>query len=51
MKRKISTAHSGCEGTIPGSLENILTALKCKADLIEVDLGCMEKMFIWHMIN
>ncbi|NLK28137.1 MAG: glycerophosphodiester phosphodiesterase [Clostridiales bacterium] len=38
MKRTIIVAHSGCEGTVPGSLEYILTALKWKADFIEVDL-------------
>jgi glycerophosphoryl diester phosphodiesterase len=31
-------AHSGCEGTVPGSLEGILTALKLKVDFIEFDL-------------
>lgn len=49
MKRTIITAHSGCEGTIPGSLENILTALKCKADLIEVDLRLYgEDVYLAH---
>ncbi len=38
MKRTMIVAHSGCEGTAPGSLEFILTALKWKADFIEVDL-------------
>ena len=42
MKRTIIGAHAGCESTVPGSLENIRTALKHKADLIEVDLRLHE---------
>lgn len=36
--KTIITAHSGCEGTTPGSKENILTALSCGAEMLEVDV-------------
>lgn len=32
------TAHSGCEGTEPGSLESIYCALDCGADAVEIDV-------------
>lgn len=49
MKQTIIGAHAGCEDTVPGSMENILTALKYKADLIEVDLRLYEgNVFLSH---
>lgn len=32
------TAHAGCEGTVPGSRENIETAVRLGADVVEMDL-------------
>ncbi len=36
--KTVITAHSGCEGTKPGSRENILAALSSGAEFLEVDV-------------
>ena len=36
--KTVITAHSGCEGTEPGSRENIMTALSSGAEMLEVDV-------------
>lgn len=36
--KTVITAHSGCEGTEPGSKENILSALSSGAEMLEVDV-------------
>jgi len=36
--KTLITAHSGCEGTEPGSKENILAALSSGAEMLEVDV-------------
>lgn len=38
MKKCLVTAHSGCMGTVPNSLEHIQKAIELKADIIEVDI-------------
>ena len=36
--RTIVTAHSGCEGTAPNSMDHIRTGLSCGAEMIEIDI-------------
>ena len=36
------TAHSGCEGTAPNSLDHILAAIDSGAEMIEVDIRSLE---------
>ncbi len=36
--KTLVTAHSGCEGTAPNSMDHILTALSCGAEMIEIDV-------------
>ena len=36
MIKTIITAHSGCEGTAPNSMDHILTALSCGAEMLEI---------------
>ena len=39
MKTKtLITAHSGCEGTAPNSMDHIFTALSCGAEMLEIDV-------------
>ena len=38
MKKTIITAHSGCEGTAPNSMDHIRTALTCGAEMLEIDV-------------
>ena len=38
MNRPTITAHSGCEGTLDGSMEAILRGIELGADLVEVDV-------------
>ena len=43
------TAHAGCEGTQAGSRENIETALKSGADVIEMDLRALgDQLYLSH---
>ena len=36
--KTIITAHSGCEGTAPNSMDHILTALSCGSEMLEIDV-------------
>ena len=38
MKKTIVTAHSGCEGTAPNSMDHIRTALGTGAEMLEIDI-------------
>ena len=38
MHKTIITAHSGCEGTAPNSMDHIRTGLTCGAEMIEIDI-------------
>lgn len=38
MRKTIITAHSGCEGTAPNSMDHIRTGLSCGAEMIEIDI-------------
>ena len=38
MTKATITAHSGCEGTVDGSMESILRGIELGADLVEVDV-------------
>lgn len=43
------TAHAGCEGTQAGSKENIMTALRLGADVIEMDLRALNgEVYLSH---
>lgn len=36
--KTIITAHSGCEGTAPNSMDHIRTALSCGSEMLEIDI-------------
>lgn len=38
MKRPLITAHSGCMGTAPNSLQSVAAGLRAGAEVIEVDV-------------
>ena len=38
MIKTIITAHSGCEGTAPNSMDHIRTGLTCGAEMLEIDV-------------
>ena len=40
--KTIITAHAGCEGTAPNSMENIRAALACGSEMLEVDIRAGE---------
>ncbi len=43
------TAHAGCEGTQAGSRENIMTALRAGADVVEMDLRVLDgEIYLSH---
>lgn len=43
------TAHAGCEGTLKGTMESIEAALRCGADVVEVDLRLLDgEIYLSH---
>ena len=49
MNRTLITAHSGCDNTVPGSMEGIIAALNKNVDYIEVDLRLYkENLYLSH---
>ena len=45
----VITAHAGCEGTPPNSLENILAAIESGAEMIEIDVRSDgDRLYLYH---